>query len=337
MPRVAVIVPVLNRADYLADCLASVLAQTHGDLDVVVVDDGSTDGSQDVARGFVRADDRVRLVTGPHRGLTRSRQLGVAVAGDEVSLLAHMDSDDVWLEHALTTLMSGLRAGDVGTSGLARLIDATGQPIPGDTFAEFLRDRRGVTGSRYTDRAPHEPTTFVDQIHLSRLYPAGILLLRRDAYMRSLGHDPRFSMGEDWDLSLRLLRQGPLSFVDEVVLLYRQHGANMSHNGAAVVSCSRRIWASTYYDGSLDPAQHEAVRSGWRLLMADRSGEKMAAAREMVRARELPRAAALAGDALAQRLLIRPPRRWAVPPLTPAMVRAQLDEDRAACSVEGRP
>ena len=70
---ISVIVPVFNVEAYLADCLDSVLAQTVGDLEVVLVDDGSTDGSAAIAQSYVARDDRFRIVSQPNGGLSKAR------------------------------------------------------------------------------------------------------------------------------------------------------------------------------------------------------------------------------------------------------------------------
>lgn len=92
MPRVSVIIPTYNRIDLLLDTLSSVLRQTFADFEIVVVDDGSTDGTADRLPGL---DSRLRLVALPHIGhLDTVRTLGLAAAGGD--LIAFLDSDDLW-------------------------------------------------------------------------------------------------------------------------------------------------------------------------------------------------------------------------------------------------
>jgi glycosyltransferase involved in cell wall biosynthesis len=93
--RVSVVVPLYNKARYIARCLTSICAQTYGDFEVIVVNDGSTDGGDEVARRF--PDARVRLIDQPNAGPGAARNRGVADARGEV--IAMLDSDDEWEPH----------------------------------------------------------------------------------------------------------------------------------------------------------------------------------------------------------------------------------------------
>jgi glycosyltransferase involved in cell wall biosynthesis len=100
-------VPAFNAARHLGAAIGSILAQTHAALEVVVVDDGSTDGSAAVARAV--ADPRVRVLSRPHAGPAAARNLGVAVA--EGDLLAFLDADDLWVPGKLEWQLAALAAG----------------------------------------------------------------------------------------------------------------------------------------------------------------------------------------------------------------------------------
>ena len=90
MPAVSVIIPTYNRRELVREALASVLAQTHGDVELIVVDDGSDDGTAEVVQEFAR----VRYVYQPNRGVSAARNHGVALSSG--ALLAFLDSDDLW-------------------------------------------------------------------------------------------------------------------------------------------------------------------------------------------------------------------------------------------------
>ncbi len=102
MPAVSVVVPVYEVERYVEECLASIAAQTLTDLEVVVVDDGSTDASADLARGFAARDSRFRVVAQDNRGLGAARNAGLEQAGGET--VAFVDSDDVLPPDALASL-----------------------------------------------------------------------------------------------------------------------------------------------------------------------------------------------------------------------------------------
>ena len=103
MPRISVVVPIYDVESYLATCLQSVARQTVRDLEVIMVDDGSTDGSRALAERFASRDRRFRLVTQPNGGLGRARNMGSDLATGE--FLAFVDSDDVLPHDAYERLL----------------------------------------------------------------------------------------------------------------------------------------------------------------------------------------------------------------------------------------
>nr|BEK66801.1 glycosyltransferase family A protein [Kitasatospora purpeofusca] len=96
MPLVSVVMPVYNSAQTLGAAVRSVLAQTHIDLELLITDDGSTDGSMDLIMEFARQDNRVLPQSAPERGgAARARNLSIARASGDY--IAFLDSDDLWL------------------------------------------------------------------------------------------------------------------------------------------------------------------------------------------------------------------------------------------------
>ncbi|WP_329106722.1 glycosyltransferase [Micromonospora sp. NBC_01699] len=122
---ITVVVPIHNVRRYLVDCLDSIAGQTYPDLDVVLVDDGSTDDSGEIAERYARTDDRFRLIRQPNRGLGAARNTGIeAAAGDYLSFV---DSDDLLPPYALEVLVGALRqTGSDFASGNVALLTARG-------------------------------------------------------------------------------------------------------------------------------------------------------------------------------------------------------------------
>ncbi|MDR7279607.1 glycosyltransferase involved in cell wall biosynthesis [Catenuloplanes atrovinosus] len=121
----SVVVPVHNVAPYLVECLESIAAQTYRDLDVVLVDDGSTDDSGRIAAAFTARDDRFRLITQPNAGLGAARNTGVRHARG--SLLQFVDSDDVLPRCASGRLAAALaRTGSDFATGNTLRLDSRG-------------------------------------------------------------------------------------------------------------------------------------------------------------------------------------------------------------------
>ncbi|MFF4246665.1 CDP-glycerol glycerophosphotransferase family protein [Streptomyces sp. NPDC001822] len=122
-PRLTVVVPLYNVEDYLGACLGSLAGQTMADLEVVMVDDGSTDGSAGVAREYAGKDPRFRLVSQKNAGLGAARNAGAGQAHPDAEFLAFVDSDDVVPPDAFALLLGELDASgsDFATGNVLRL------------------------------------------------------------------------------------------------------------------------------------------------------------------------------------------------------------------------
>jgi CDP-glycerol glycerophosphotransferase len=121
VPRISVIVPIYNVERYLEQSLESAANQTFGDLEVIMVDDGSTDASAEIARGFAARDERFTLLTQANGGLSAARNTGLPHATGEY--LAFLDSDDVLPPDAYERLLAALESSgsDFATGNVHRL------------------------------------------------------------------------------------------------------------------------------------------------------------------------------------------------------------------------
>lgn len=104
---VSVIIPIFNVRDYLRKCIDSVLEQKYHDYEIILVEDGSTDGSEEIAEWYSNAYKRIRLVKGPRNGVASARNAGVAVARGE--LITFVDSDDVLHRKALLYMVNAMK------------------------------------------------------------------------------------------------------------------------------------------------------------------------------------------------------------------------------------
>ena len=144
---VSVVVPVFNVQDYLCKCIDSILVQTHDNMEVILVDDGSTDASSSICDEYAKKDRRVRVIHKDNGGLSDARNCGLSkCTGDWVSFI---DSDDfvapVWLEallHAALSCecrMSGIRYEGVFQDGLSFETEQSSSNI-GDSISHSARD-----------------------------------------------------------------------------------------------------------------------------------------------------------------------------------------------------
>lgn len=120
---ISIIIPAYNAQAYLRECLESVLAQSFSDWEAIVVNDGSTDCTLEIANSYAEGDPRVKAVTTPNRGLSSARNAGLEIATGE--WITYLDSDDMLLPDALSA-MAGESAGvDVVIGNMTRTVSDT--------------------------------------------------------------------------------------------------------------------------------------------------------------------------------------------------------------------
>lgn len=207
-PRVSVVVPTYERADLVGRAVDSALAQTVGDLEVVVVDDGSTDGTREAVEAV--ADPRVRyLAHETNRGVSAARNTGVEGArGDYVAFL---DSDDEWLPRKLERQLAALD--DRGDGWVGAYCDVATAGLSGAG-----RLAAAVSETLFRSSAPREGgRELAESLLTMRVFmgPGSTLLVDRDAVIATGGFDEGLSIYEDWDLVLRVLSGGKIAYVDE--------------------------------------------------------------------------------------------------------------------------
>lgn len=244
-----IVIPAYNAEDFLDHTIESVRRQTIEDWRLIVVDDGSGDGTVDIARAHADRDARIDIVGQSNGGVARARNAGLAKAeGDFVMLLDH---DDMLRPNALELLRAVLSDAPeaVGAHGLARKVDA-GHSLPSPSLQEGSYriqnfDRRKLVDGKVTVASRKEPTTAAMVVFDNLIPTPGVALLRRST-IDALGaagevFDPAAAPLDDWDFWLRVTRLGNLAFVDETVLDWRRHEAAGSQNVAAMSAAEMRI------------------------------------------------------------------------------------------------
>lgn len=271
-PLVSVIVPSYNGEAYIGDCLASILDQDHPNLEVLVVDDGSTDGTEAVVRGF---GPRVRYFRQANSGSAVARNRGLDEARGE--LIAFCDSDDLWTPGRLAQQVTFLQSQDryQAVCGAFREIDAA---FPRSDATQF-RPR----GAAELD--PARSGWAYHWLLRDSLYHLDALLVRRGA-LAEVRFDPHFRRGQDFDFFLKLSQATPIAQLGAVYALYRQHGGSITRQPhlrnyrAEVIERAVSRWGLASPDGStMTQAELDALLArawfshGWDLYHAGWYGE----------------------------------------------------------------
>ena len=125
------IIPAYNASATLAETIASVTAQTHRPLDIVIVDDGSTDNTGEIAEAFRKRDSRIRLITTPNQGVAQARNTGIAAT--TADFVAPIDADDLWHPEKISRQLSTMQAAGADTGFVYaphRVVDRHGRVDP---------------------------------------------------------------------------------------------------------------------------------------------------------------------------------------------------------------
>jgi glycosyltransferase involved in cell wall biosynthesis len=242
MPKVSVIIPTYNSARYLGDAVDSVLAQSFTDFEVLVIDDGSTD---DTASLMCQYSSPVRYIRQENGGVSRARNRGI----DESSgrYVAFLDADDTWHRNKLERQLSALdqncdyqacySAFTIGDNDLSPLETRRSKRC-GSTIEDLLL-RGNVVGT---------PST---------------VLCDRSLFKVTGGFDPETSQCADWDMWVRLASQTNFLYLDESLVTYRQHDANMSRNAGLLERDSVRVLEKGFAMSELTEEQRGRRRAAF--------------------------------------------------------------------------
>lgn len=301
--QVSIVIPAYNAERYLAQTLESVLAQTLADWELIVMDDGSRDGTGGIADAYAARDGRIRVVRQPNQGLSNTRNLGLREAS--AAYVIFLDADDLWEPDTLSALSSALdaRPDCVGAYALARFIDGEGRPCQPGVLEAWQRDRREVTGRGTALLKPEEPTSFAALALRQRIATAGTVLLRRSVLEDVGPFDASLKGCEDWDMWLRLARRGGFVFVDRLLFHYRQSGGGLSADKRALHQTERDVRRKHQSSPENTPEQKRTLRAGFRLRERESYQERMQQAWQGVRRGEVVSAARV--FAYAQANLVR--------------------------------
>ncbi len=211
-PLVSVIIPNYNYARYVGEAVESALAQTYPNIEIIVVDDGSTDASLESLSQF---SDRIKIVAQPNQGVCVARNQGVA--GSNGVFVAFLDADDVWYPTKIEKQISrfdsekGLGMVHVGV----REVNSSGVVLK-----ERLEGMEGYVAEHL----------ILFEGEGGVLGGGSGLMVPRKIFDEVNGFDTKMSTSADWEFFYRVAAKNKVGFVPEILLDYRMHDSNMHSN-----------------------------------------------------------------------------------------------------------
>lgn len=248
-PMVSVVIPTYNRAHLIEEALDSVFAQTFKDYEVILVDDGSTDGTEALVKR--RYDGKVKMIRQENQGISGARNTGIANASGKY--VAFLDSDDKWLPEKLAQQTAYMEAHpEIGllSTKLARY---------------DLGDKQEV------EICPSEfPKSFSELLNGRNHVPTTTTMIRRECFAKAGVFDRTLPVAEDWDLWLRISEHYGMACLDDVLAEHRDHAQKTTQNLAKTYEGYWRFFSKTaerYADQIKDLPEYKRRAQAYRYLL----------------------------------------------------------------------
>ncbi|NES22061.1 MAG: glycosyltransferase [Symploca sp. SIO3E6] len=225
MPKVSVVIPAYNSMAYLPETVDSVFQQTFTDFEVLIVDDGSSDGVQQWATGLV--DPRVKFISQANQGVSVARNTGIAQAQGEY--IALLDSDDLWEPTKLDKQV--------------RCLDDNPQVGLVHSWIAFIDEHSQPTGRLLISSAEGDVW---QQLVERNLIPCCSVMARRCCFETTRGFDPNLRSAEDWDLWIRIAAHYPFALIKQPLAYYRLLPTSKSKNCQLVEKSLTQIIEKTF-------------------------------------------------------------------------------------------
>jgi glycosyltransferase involved in cell wall biosynthesis len=300
-PRVSVIVPAFNAAQYLPITIASIESQTFRDVEIIVVNDGSTDDTRAVLDSF---GDRITVIHQENLGPAAARIAGIARAHGEY--IAFCDADDVQLPHRLAAQVAlldqspkaAVAAGDVShfVDGKIEIANALRKYWIGPLKKPFEQELEDAF--RYWSTCESRNVPVPDRFRQRRVYQGlvprlvaimhlcwgGASLYRRSAYEAVGGLDPTVRHYEDWHLAARLSKAYEIVYLDVPVMLYRRHDNQYTRRAGLAAEGYLRVvndvWRSDdrFYETNHDVVDRALSEAHYQAGLAELSRGRFACA-----------------------------------------------------------
>ncbi len=209
MPQVSVIIPTYNYGHFIKEAIMSVLSQSYSDLEVIVVDDGSTDETSSIISSV--KDSRISYIYQENQGLASARNSGIEIASGEY--IGFLDADDIWMPNKLELQLSRFKKrSDVG-------LIYTGYEVIDDSGTYIV-----------TRKAHKSEGDLISQLILGNIVSgsATTSLVRRKCFDKAGLFDKTLLSCEDWDMWLRIAQFADFDCIDQPLAKIRLHGSNIT-------------------------------------------------------------------------------------------------------------
>ncbi len=250
-PSVAsIVIPCYNQGRFLRDAIDSALRQTYPAVEIIVVDDGSTDDTASIARKY----DAVQYVEQPNQGAPAARNTGlVASRGD---YLIFLDADDRLLPHAVATGIECLLVHPdwAFATGHVRLVSEDGSPA-------------GVPEQEHAGLSP-----YLELLQWNYIWTPGAVMYRRTVFGQIGTFDTAAGASADYEMNIRIARRFAIGCHHQVILEYRRHRANMSADAGRMLESAVSVRRSQRKYVRNDQAAEQALKSGIETVQADFGG-----------------------------------------------------------------
>lgn len=245
LPKVSVVIPTHNRAKDLGRSIRSVLSQSFMDFELIVVDDASTDSTENVVKSF--GDPRIRYQKLDNNvGGAEARNIGVGLSGAEI--IAFQDSDDEWRPEKLKKMMALLHGDDSLGGAFSSYVKVNGRRcLMMPNISEF--DESNIFGSMLKRNVVGTPT----------------LVIRKSVFYEAGGFDSGMKRYQDWDLAIRLSKVSKLKLVLEPLVIANTTEGSISSDVSAHLSALLSI----YEKNRADIDQSSKLKAEWLFKRGD--------------------------------------------------------------------
>jgi len=215
--KVSVLLPAYNAEDTIVEAIESSINQTYDDFELLLINDGSTDGTNEIMLSCAKKDDRIRVISHPNWGMGRSLNHGMKLAKSD--WIVRMDADDVMMPNRLERQVAFIKEHPqiAVSSCLVYYIDANGR----------------IIGKNSSDlKTPEDLKRYINDNELIGLNHPGVIM-NKNVVMSVGGYRSKFWPADDVDLWCRIAEKGYLILVQQEYLMkYRIHGSSISIDGA---------------------------------------------------------------------------------------------------------